>query len=277
MSRNTSTQPSILPSRSRIGAALSSIGMLDAVPVDQQRVVGQADDRRLRAAPARPDSATGARVASLTMRNTASSGWPCGLGAAPAGQRLGDRIHVRHPAVDVGRDDRVADAGERDLQPLGLGAELAPSPARRSQQVARAAAAAAPSSGGERRQRPHHAGGDGDPVGPPDWRSRSLQQRLLLVRGRLGPRSSRSASISLLAEHRARSPSRAASKPCSWRSRIAFIQSVHRVLAEPAGSRAIRGGLHRVVAGQAIERCRASVIERPARRDVRIAGSPKCR
>ena len=42
------------------------------------------------------------------------------LGVRPAGQRLGHGVHVGDAALDVGRDDRIPDAGERRPQPLLL-------------------------------------------------------------------------------------------------------------------------------------------------------------
>ena len=52
------------------------------------------------------------------MRKTASSGWPRASAVRPAGQRLGDLIQVGDAAFGVGRDHRVADAAQRDLQQL---------------------------------------------------------------------------------------------------------------------------------------------------------------
>src|SRR5262249_36869056 len=42
------------------------------------------------------------------------------LGLRPAGQLLGDAVHECHAGIGVGADHAVADAGERDSQPLRL-------------------------------------------------------------------------------------------------------------------------------------------------------------
>jgi hypothetical protein len=50
------------------------------------------------------------------MRNTSSSGPPDRFVARPPGQPLGDRVEVADAGVEVGGDDRVADAAERHAQ-----------------------------------------------------------------------------------------------------------------------------------------------------------------
>ena len=42
-----------------------------------------------------------------------------GLRFRPAGQSFGDRIHVLDTPLVIGRDDGIADAGERDRQTVG--------------------------------------------------------------------------------------------------------------------------------------------------------------
>ena len=62
----------------------------------------------------------GSRVSSLTMWKTSGSGPALRLGLGPAGQGLGHGVHERDPALGVGADHRVADAGERHPQPVRL-------------------------------------------------------------------------------------------------------------------------------------------------------------
>src|SRR5262249_28654865 len=45
---------------------------------------------------------------------------PHGFRPAPPGHRLGRGVEERDPAIGVGADDRIADNGERDPQPLRL-------------------------------------------------------------------------------------------------------------------------------------------------------------
>ena len=116
---NTMTAPATRPSESRIGAALSS--MLISAPAREISggVVRKADDL--------PDSSTlsmgfstGSRVSSLMMRNTVRSGCPSASARRPACKSLGDGIHEGHATPGVRGDDGVADAGERDFEPLPL-------------------------------------------------------------------------------------------------------------------------------------------------------------
>ena len=102
-----------------MGAALSSIGR--SVPSRAMRTVWFASPTIVPSRKARRAGfSTGWRVRSLTMRKTSGSGRPSGLGLGPAGQGLGHAVHERDPALGVGADHRVADAGERDPQPLRL-------------------------------------------------------------------------------------------------------------------------------------------------------------
>lgn len=43
---------------------------------------------------------------------------PGGVGERPTREILGDGIEVVHPAYGIGRDDTIADARERDLEPV---------------------------------------------------------------------------------------------------------------------------------------------------------------
>ena len=118
-SRKTRTAPMTAPRSSRIGAALSSIGPLGAVPGDQDGVVGQADDRPLAERPGRRalDRPAGRLVDDPEDLLQRPAG---GLGLRPAGQRLGDGVEEGDPALGVGGDHRVADAGQGHPEPLAL-------------------------------------------------------------------------------------------------------------------------------------------------------------
>ena len=119
MSRKTRTQPRTVPSPPRIGAALSSIGssapslLMSSVWFARPTI---RPSRKARVA----GFSTGSRLASLTMRNTRSSGSPT---ASALDQPVSDSatgVQVRDPAGDVGGDDGIADARERGPQPLAL-------------------------------------------------------------------------------------------------------------------------------------------------------------
>ena len=119
MSRKTSTLPTTLPPASRIGAAESSIGR--SVPSLAIRTVWFASptitpslQRR------RAGFSTGWRVSSLTMRNTSGRRPAGGFLGLPADELLGDRVEEVDPALGVGADDGIADARQRDVQPLPL-------------------------------------------------------------------------------------------------------------------------------------------------------------
>ena len=107
------------PARFRIGAALSSIGR--SVPSFEIRTVWLASPTILPSLSARSAGfSTGWRVSSLTMRNTSSSVRP---DASPDFQptnssATGFRKSTR--PVGVGADDGIADARQRDVQPLPL-------------------------------------------------------------------------------------------------------------------------------------------------------------
>ena len=119
MSRKTSTLPTTSPSASRIGAALSSMGR--SVPSLAIRTVWFASPTIVPSSSARSAGfSTGWRVSSLTMRNTSSSVPARGLLGLPADELLGDRVEEVDPPLGVGADDGIADARQRDVQPLPL-------------------------------------------------------------------------------------------------------------------------------------------------------------
>ncbi len=130
MSRNTSTQPTTSPAADRIGAALSSMGR--SVPSLAMRTVWFARPTMTPSFNARATGfSTGCRVVSLTMRNTASSGWPAASAFVQPGQGLGHGVQVGDAARRVGRDDGIPDAGERGAQPLPLFGSASPTAATR--------------------------------------------------------------------------------------------------------------------------------------------------
>ena len=92
-------------------------GDLAAVLRDEQGVVRQARDGAFT-----EDPLDGAlrRLAGLLVDDDEHPlhGEAGGLRFRPAGQRLRDRVQPGHATVLVGRDDRVADARDRDPQPL---------------------------------------------------------------------------------------------------------------------------------------------------------------
>ena len=108
------------PASSRIGAALSSIGRSVPSRAIEDGVVRQPDDAAL---PQGPEGRVLDRLAGVLVDDVEDvrQGPAGGLGLGPAGQGLGHAVEERHPALGVGADDRVADAGERDPQPLALG------------------------------------------------------------------------------------------------------------------------------------------------------------
>src|SRR4051794_17855851 len=61
---------------------------------------------------------TGSRVFSLTIRKTSGRGAALRLVLGPAGQGLSNGVHERHPALGVGADHGVADAGKRHAKPV---------------------------------------------------------------------------------------------------------------------------------------------------------------
>ncbi len=119
MSRNTSTTPAISPWALRIGAALSSMGSIGAVLRDEQRVVRQPDHHAI---PQGSDGRVLHREPRLLIDDLEDRlhRLPGRLRLRPPGQGLGHRIQERDAAPGVGRDDRIADARQRDAQPLTL-------------------------------------------------------------------------------------------------------------------------------------------------------------
>ena len=119
MSRKTSTLPEMSPRSLRIGAAESSIGR--SVPSFEIRTVWLASPTIL-PLPQRPQRRVLDRLAGVLVddaehvfeRPTGS------LARLPADQLLGDRVQEVDPALGVGADDGIADARQRDLQPLPL-------------------------------------------------------------------------------------------------------------------------------------------------------------
>ena len=106
-----------------MGAALSSIGR--SVPSRAIRTVWLASPTTTPSRRARQGGVLG-RLAGVLVDDAEDlrQGLPRGLGLGPPGQGLGHPVEVGHPALGVGADDRVADAGEGDPQPLPLGGEL---------------------------------------------------------------------------------------------------------------------------------------------------------
>ena len=107
-------------------------GPLGAVPGDQDGVVGQADDGPL---PQRPEGGVLDLQAGPLVDDTEDRGEGLArrLGRGPARERLGDRVQRRDPALGVGDEDGIADAGEGDPQLLPLpdgllGVRLGPPP-----------------------------------------------------------------------------------------------------------------------------------------------------
>ena len=94
-------------------------GPLGAVPGDQERVVGQADDHAL---PQRPEGGVLDLPAGLLVDDAEDRGEGLArrLGGGPARERLGDRVQRRDPALGVGDEDGIADAGEGGPQLLPL-------------------------------------------------------------------------------------------------------------------------------------------------------------
>ena len=94
-------------------------GPFRPVPGDEDGVVRQPHDRPL---PQGTEGGVLDRLAGSFVDDVEDvrQGAAHGLGLGPAGQGLGHAVHERHPALGVGADHRVADAGERDPQPLRL-------------------------------------------------------------------------------------------------------------------------------------------------------------
>ena len=94
-------------------------GPLGPVPGEQYRMVAQADDDAL---PNHLRHRVLDRPAGLLVQDGEYrlQRLPLGLFLAPAGQGFGHRVEERHPAFGVRGDDRIANADERDPQPLPL-------------------------------------------------------------------------------------------------------------------------------------------------------------
>ena len=118
-SRKTRTAPMGAPDSPCKGAALSSMGRSDPSRAMRRVVVGQPDDH-----PLLQGTQSGALdwLASSFVDNVEDFGQGAAhrLGLGPAGQHLGHAVHERDPALGVGADHRVADAGKSNLQPLRL-------------------------------------------------------------------------------------------------------------------------------------------------------------
>ncbi len=119
MSRKTSTLPTTLaPGIPDRGGAVVN-GALLAVPGDQDGVVRQPDDHALLQCPQRRvlDRLAGVLVddAEHVLQGAAR-----GFLGLPADKLLGDRVEEVDPALGVGADDGIADARQRDVQPLPL-------------------------------------------------------------------------------------------------------------------------------------------------------------
>ena len=119
MSRKTSTLPEMSPRSFRIGAALSSIGR--SVPSFEIRTVWLASPTILPSSQ-RPQRRVLDRLAGVLVDDAEHvfERPPGRLARLPADQLLGDRIQEIDPPLGVGADDRIADARQRDVQPLPL-------------------------------------------------------------------------------------------------------------------------------------------------------------
>ena len=116
-SRNTSTAPITCPARSRIGAQLSA--MSRSLP---SRAISTVWLARPCTVPCASVSATGivagCRVSLLMIWKTTATGRPGRLRRSPARQPFGDGIQAGHAGTGVGRHHRIADGGERHLEPF---------------------------------------------------------------------------------------------------------------------------------------------------------------
>ena len=118
-SRKTSTTPISLPAASRIGAAAVVDGPLRPVPGDQDRVVRQPDDDAL---PQHLLHRVLDRLAGLLVEDGEHrlQRLPWASSGVHPVNSCGHAVEERHPPLVVGGDDRIADGGERDRQPLPL-------------------------------------------------------------------------------------------------------------------------------------------------------------
>ena len=107
------------------GGAAVVDGRLPAVPGQQRRVVGQPDHR---AQAEHLGRGVLDRLPGLLVDDAEHLGQrpPDGVRQRPPRQRLGRRVQEGHPGLGVGRDDRVADARERDRVAALAGRDAAP-------------------------------------------------------------------------------------------------------------------------------------------------------
>src|SRR5262249_20583888 len=86
---------------------------------EQHGMIAQADDGTL---PEYPGNRVLHRLAGSFVQNgeNVAQGLSLGLALPPPGQGLGNGVEVADTAPGVRGDDRIADAGERDPQPLPL-------------------------------------------------------------------------------------------------------------------------------------------------------------
>ena len=96
---------------------------LRPVPGDEHRMVRQPDHHPL---PQGSESGVLDRVARPLLQDPEDlrQGSARRFRLRPAGQGLGHAVEECDPAIGVGADDRIADAGQGDAQPLALGGQL---------------------------------------------------------------------------------------------------------------------------------------------------------
>ena len=119
-SRNTTTAPTVLPARSRIGAAESWIAI--SWP---WRFISTLCSARSTTLPSRRQRSSGfsrsSRAHFIQQPQHLADRLAARLGAGPAGELLGDRIEVIDAAFAVGGDHRIADRLQRHLRAFLLG------------------------------------------------------------------------------------------------------------------------------------------------------------
>ena len=113
----TRTTPDTCPAASRIGAALSSIGIWRPLLGHQRRVIGQGDDAGV--AQHGPDDVVG-RLSGQFVDDPEDTvdRLPHSVLEFPSRQRDGLGIEEANPALGIHGHDGVADARERDAQPF---------------------------------------------------------------------------------------------------------------------------------------------------------------
>src|ERR1700722_14262159 len=94
-------------------------GNLGAVPADQSRVIGQADDLPEGHYPLYGTLSWRAIVFVDDFEN-ALERLALGVCNPPSGHRFGDGIQVADPSLNIHRNDGVANAIQRDFKPLTL-------------------------------------------------------------------------------------------------------------------------------------------------------------